>query len=241
MSKRVAESYLPKMEKSIRIFLERRFAEPEVELIYKKVEKFDLKYRLEEPYIGGRDNVMSDNLYQAYCMFALYDAMDRKMSGSDIQELIDIYFTQMMAHMPKDFDLSFIVHSKLVTGAIYKYMEHYASKANSKKGNTWNNTWGMKVNPDQRDTGIAWNLVGCPLADFARKHDMMEVLPYMCNIDHRTAETFGFKLFRNQTVSNGDDDCAYWFVDKKSKEADSFVNERNAEGLVLSHLKSAKE
>lgn len=241
MSKRIAKSYLPKMEKTIHIFLERRFNEKETEALYQKVQKLDQKYRLEEPYIGGRDNVMSDNLYQSFCMFALYEALDRKMTDSDIQELIDIYFEQMTQHMPDDLDLSFIVHSKFVSGALYKYLNHYASKANAKKGNVWANTWGIEVNPDHKDTGIALNLVGCPLADFARKHDMMKILPLLCNIDHRTVDTLGLKLFRDQTVSNGDDKCAYWYVDKKSEEADTFTNEMNEKGLLISVMNADNE
>lgn len=196
----------------------------------------DEQYRREEPYVGDKDNMMSKNVYQSYCMFELYEAMERKLTTEDLQELTDIYFGQSMAHMPKN--LSFGTTAvKFWAGLFHKYLAGYAARANARKGGEWSNTWGVKVNPDGRETGLAFNLAGCPLADFARKHDMMNILPFLCNIDHRTAEAFGMKLFRDKTVSNGDSECVYWIVSQKSKEADSFVNEKNQAGLILSHMK----
>jgi len=66
---------------------------------------------------------------------------------------------------------------------------------------------------------------------------MTDILPIMCNVDHRTAETLGMKLYRDKTVSNGDSECAYWIVDKKSEEADLFKNKKNKDGLILSEMK----
>jgi len=238
MSEKIAKSYLPKMKKCLLTFLRRRFDLQKTEQIYQRIEELDEKYRREEPYIGNKDNMMADNLYQSYCMFALYEAMDRQMTQEDIQELVDIYFEQSMAHMPKKLNLSILTRSRFLKGMLYKYMEHYAMRANAQKGKEWGNTWGIKVNPDKRETGIALNLVGCPLADFARKHDMMDILPIMCNIDHRSVETFGMKLYRDKTVSNGNAECAYWVVDSQSKEANLFVNEKNQDGLILSRMKS---
>ncbi len=35
------------------------------------------------------------------------------------------------------------------------------------------NTWTMEVNPYGRTEGIAWRFTSCPLAEFAREHDLL--------------------------------------------------------------------
>lgn len=60
------------------------------------------------------------------------------------------------------------------------------------------------------------HLVGCPLVDFAEKYGYMDIMPYLCETDHITAELMNAKLLRNHTVAKGAVSCDYWYVGNRS-------------------------
>ena len=83
-----------------------------------------------------------------------------------------------------------------------------------KKDGSWNNTWGMEVNPLNHKEGISIHLVGCPIADFAKKNGYSELMPYFCETDKAVMEHFGGTLYREHTVADGYEDCDYWIKNK---------------------------
>lgn len=87
-----------------------------------------------------------------------------------------------------------------------------AVKVNANKGGAWNNTWGVQVNPEGHDHGLAMTLVGCPLADFAKTHGYTEIMPWLCRADERTASAIHARLIRHHTVAQGHETCDYWYV-----------------------------
>ena len=81
-------------------------------------------------------------------------------------------------------------------------------------GASWNNTWGMEVNPLNHKEGISIHLVGCPIADFAKKNGYSELMPYFCETDKAVMEHLGGALYREHTVADGYEDCDYWIKNK---------------------------
>lgn len=57
---------------------------------------------------------------------------------------------------------------------------------------------------------------GNTLVDFAKSHGYMDIMPYMCTIDHMSARLMNAKLLRNHTVAEGAEICDYWYVGNKS-------------------------
>lgn len=50
---------------------------------------------------------------------------------------------------------------------MYKSYQAYADKVKRKKRQgEWLETWDVIVNPENKEEGFAFTLVGCPLADF---------------------------------------------------------------------------
>ena len=62
--------------------------------------------------------------------------------------------------------------------------------------------------------GISIHLVGCPIADFAKKNGYSKLMPYFCETDKAVMEHFGGTLYREHTVANGYEDCDYWIKNK---------------------------
>lgn len=106
---------------------------------------------------------------------------------------------------------------------LYKSYRKYAEKvAEKQEKGEWTDTWGMIVNPNNTDEGIAFTLVGCPLADYAKKYGYEELMPHMCTLDHAYAKIMHARLIRTHTVAAGSDSCDYWYVPDRSATALNF-------------------
>ena len=54
---------------------------------------------------------------------------------------------------------------------LYKSYRGYAAKvAAMRRRGEWLDTWGMIVDPNKTDEGFAFTLVGCPIAEYAKKY-----------------------------------------------------------------------
>lgn len=172
-------------------------------------------FKKETPDIGGKKNLMSVNLDMALAFFAFYEASGKCLKGSDILMMAE-WMTEGMKPLGKFIDFN----KPWVAKLMYKFYSGYSKKANRNKDNgTWNNTWGVEINPEGQVEGCAFYLVGCPLVDFAKKHGYMEIMPYLCETDHVTANLMNAKLIRKHTVAQGSEFCDYWYVGNKSETA----------------------
>ena len=66
--------------------------------------------------------------------------------------------------------------------------------------------WGdfkMNVAPFQKDGPIYYEFTECPTAEFAKKHNLLEVMPALCNPDFTAMELIHARLVRKTTCSNG--------------------------------------
>ena len=103
---------------------------------------------------------------------------------------------------------------------LYKSYRGYAAKVKEKqKHGEWSDTWGMIVDPNHTKEGFAFTLVGCPIAEYAKKYGYMDLMPHMCALDHTYAKLLHAKLIRTHTVATGAASCDYWYVPDKSRTA----------------------
>ena len=66
--------------------------------------------------------------------------------------------------------------------------------------------WGdfkMNIAPFDPDRPIYYEFTECPVAEFAKKHDLSEVMPALCNPDFEAMECIHARLVRRTTCSNG--------------------------------------
>ena len=155
---------------------------------------------------------MSKNFYGALSAFAYYECMNRNMSPDEITAMC----YGMMIGDKKGGQLSrFNLNNKLVRNIFHGLFSLRARKLNKHKADgSWNNTWGMRINPLHRTEGISIHLIGCPIADFAKKNGYGELMPYFCETDKAVMEHFGGTLYREHTVADGYEDCDYWITNK---------------------------
>lgn len=66
--------------------------------------------------------------------------------------------------------------------------------------------WGdfkMNIAPFDPDKPLYYEFTECPTAQFAKQHDLLEVMPALCNPDYEAMELIHARLVRTTTCSNG--------------------------------------
>ena len=93
--------------------------------------------------------------------------------------------------------------------------------------------YDMHVYPLEKDKPIHYTFTKCPIAEFAKEHDLLEVMPAMCNPDYPTLEYMNVKLIRKCTCSNSDY-CDYYICGSEDhcvKEQLEYVDEMDIEEI----------
>lgn len=179
------------------------------------------QFLTETPSIGGRKNPLNKNMDMALPFFALYEASGRTLSKDIVEEMTDQIIVAKYRKIGRWIDLNKL-DRPWFRRLMYSMVQKVADKVNAHKGKDWNNTWGVEINPEGYDHGLAMTLVGCPLADFAKSHGYLEILPYLCRSDIKAAFALHARLIRHHTVSEGYASCDYWYVGDQEAPAESY-------------------
>lgn len=189
-----------------------RFSPVEAERVYQRILRTYERFAREAPSIGGRKNPMSQNFYGALSAFAYYECMNRDMPPDEITTMC----CEMTIMGRRGGQLSRLdLNNALVRRILHTLLGLRARRLNRhREDGSWNNSWGMRINPLHHKEGISVHLVGCPIADFAKRNGYGELIPYFCEADKAIIEHLGGTLHREHTVADGYEDCDYWIKNK---------------------------
>lgn len=202
-------------QKTMKKRLSEMYDRKKAQIMWEKIESIYREFIETTPYIGGKKNPMCNSFYGAIACFAWYEAFDRKLSLEDMEVVLRDNMLGDTAGMKK-FMSHVNLDNSILQKIIYKCMDGTAKKINAHKADgSWNNTWGVRVNPLNRKEGISMHLDGCPIVDFAKAHGYMDIMPAFCASDIMAVEEgMGKKLRREHTVAAGYEECDYWIVNK---------------------------
>lgn len=168
--------------------------------------------------LGGKKNFHNGNggTYDCIALMSYYVVCKAVTDLAEIEEMEGELF------LPAFRKLRFVDCNK----PFWKKLLHTAFASSEKKCNVWND-YQMKVVPYQKDQPIYYEFAACPIAEFAKQHDLLEVMPALCNPDYTGMELLHAKLVRETTCSNGDK-CDYTICgdcDPYLKEHPEYVDE----------------
>ncbi len=63
--------------------------------------------------------------------------------------------------------------------------------------------YDMRVEPYSGEGPIRYKFYSCPVAEFARDHDLLDILPALCNADYAGMECLHARLVRTTTLARG--------------------------------------
>ena len=186
MTKPGSNPYTRKLKPVMTKYLTGRFGAAEGASRWQRTLQIAQQYWDETAYIGGRENILADNLYMSEVLFAAVEACDRDFPGEDILRLGDELMVDKIRRLSRFVNAPRLVNRRWVQRLVGRMYGSYIKKC--------------------------WRFTSCPLAEFARAHDMLPWAGYLCQMDHRMAEAAGCRLIRRHTIVAGDDECGYWVV-----------------------------
>ena len=144
--------------------------------------------------LGGKANFHNGvaGTYDCIALFSYYAVCKDKTSLAEIEEMNNNLF------LPAFRKLCFVDCNK----PIFKWIMHKSFLSAKKRCDKWND-FKMNVFPYKKGEPIRYEFTACPIAGFAKEHDLLEVLPALCNGDFPAMELLHGKLVRTTTCGNG--------------------------------------
>lgn len=192
--------------------------------IIERAEKLFPEMYAKAPYIGGDENRMSYNMDLMIWAVAFYEASCHRIDGPAIIDMAKGLFGKYR-FVGRFINANRKWQMKLIQKIMYKIYVPYAKLVDEKvSSGEWNNTWRIRINPRNTEEGVCFDLVGCPLADYAKANGYENLLPYLCATDHILPEFVHAKLIRTHTCATGSDSCDYWYVGDESDAAKEYAD-----------------
>lgn len=183
----------------------KRQIQEKIALHYPESEREDVWEKVQHQYVdflsdwrtdlGGKKNFHNGvgGNYDCIALMAYYVVCKSVTSLDEIEEMEGNLFLPSFRKLSKFVDCNKPLFKKLM----------YKAFSNAKRQC---DKWGdfqMNVAPFDPEKPIYYEFTSCPTAEFAKQHDLLEVMPALCNPDFEGMELIHAKLVRKNTCSNG--------------------------------------
>ena len=198
------------MEAIMKKHLSSKFSEEEAEEYWKKVLTQYEVFLKDLPDLGGKKSRHNGpgGTYDCISLFAYYEALNHE-PGMD-----ELYEMNCEVFLPEFRKMAGIVNAnKPFLRRILRLA--FAMTAKTDEGREGG--YIMKVEPYRKD-GVRYRFDRCPIAEFAKAHGYLDIMPAFCNSDYPAMEYINAALIRKHTCANSHV-CDYWIVGDKSEEA----------------------
>ena len=186
-------------------------------------------YLKDLPDYGGKKNGHARAIYGGLFVFALYPALPDEPPIGEMQEFVNNLFMGPFTKLGKIFNLNRSFDMWLIDKVFRK-------SGNRDRKDIQQHPAGF-VNVDEpydREQHAArYHFTQCPNAEFAKSHDLLHVLPLMCNSDFFGIGEIHGQLIRCGTCGNSDK-CDYLIVGSKNKMVAEFDTITDEQGFLVS-------
>jgi hypothetical protein len=218
--------------KPINKWLKDRYGEAQAEVIWQKTVAQYNAYLLTLPDYGGKKNGHAMAIYGGLVIFSMYPQLPDEPPISEMQDFINNMFFGNMAKLGKVINLNrspdMLLINKIFKKSgdgdrrdIVKYPEGFANVAEDY---------------DKENHAARYHFTQCPNAEFAKKHNLLHVLPLCCNADFFLIEKLHGTLIRCGTCGNSDK-CDYCVVGNKNPLAKEYEIVTDERGFLVSRKK----
>jgi len=161
------------------------------------------------PYIGGKENPMTDTLEQMTSFLALYRVLKRY--GREVIEISDLVYEMAQTYIE-----TYPQFSRHLIGKFYmsrinrKRQKQRASKSQEQQ---YPGDFVLEFVPCQPNDDFDWgiNYVECGVVKFFKEQNAEEFTPTMCRIDYLMFPALGIELKRTGTIAQGCNQCDFRF------------------------------
>lgn len=228
--------YSKQAKKVIRKRLAEQFDAAETEKRWEDIQLKYVEYLETLPYLGGKKNGHNGagGTYDCIAILAYYEVMDRKPDIEEIYELNNAVFLPSFRALGKLFNINHPWQMKLLNRIF-----EMTAKKDAAEELRCPAGYRMYAEPFDPDTGIHYRFEQCPIAEFAKAHDLLEIMPAMCNGDYPAMELLHAGLIRKTTCANADV-CDYWIVGDQSPYLREYPKQTDARGYIYNAKKENK-
>lgn len=217
-NKEVHVLYSKECEKEIKNKIKLHYKEDKQDKIWTNVQLKYVNYLSTwRTDLGGKKNFHNckGGTYDSIALMCYYAVCKDVSSLNEIEEMEN---NLILTSFKK---LKFVDCNKM----LFKKLMYKAFKTAEKKCNKWND-YQMKVKPFDKNEPIYYEFTKCPVAEFAKQYNLLEVMPALCNPDYKAMELIHAKLVRTTTCSNGDkcDYTIYGDKDDRLNDHEEYVD-----------------
>ncbi len=169
------------------------YGDDECEKIWESVQNQYLTYlKSWDKDLGGKKNFHNSKggNYDCFALMCYYTVCKNVTSLRAIEEMEENLFLPSFKILSK-----FINYNR----PIYKKVMYKAFKKAKKRCDKWND-YKMILDPYHKDKSIHYEFTTCPVAEFAKKYSLEEIMPALCNVDYVAMELIRAKLIRKETL-----------------------------------------
>ncbi len=217
---------------AVRKWLEERYGN-EADAIWKRTDENYAAYLAEAPDYGGKKNGHALAIYGGMLIFAMYSALPDRPEPSELQGFVQELFMSPFTKLGKFFDLNRPLNMRIIDMI-------FRRSGNRDRRDIHSYPDGF-INVDEPYDRIShaarYYFTQCPNAEFAKKHDLLDVLPLLCNCDFFGISEIHGKLIRCGTCGNSDI-CDYCVVGDRNPLAQEYETVTDETGFLVSRKKN---
>ena len=215
--------------KIVKKWLCERYGKEQTAEIWKKTEDQYNEYLKDLPDYGGKKNGHAMAIYGGLLIFALYPVLPDQPPVEELQDFVSNLFMGPFVTLGKIFNLNRPRDMRLINKIFNK-------SGDGDRRDIVKYPAGFRNVDEPYDevNHIArYHFTQCPNAEFAKAHDLLHVLPLMCNSDYFGIEQIHGTLIRCGTCGNSDI-CDYCVVGNRNPLAKEYRIEKDERGFLVS-------
>ncbi|MBQ5316810.1 MAG: L-2-amino-thiazoline-4-carboxylic acid hydrolase [Oscillospiraceae bacterium] len=217
--------------KKIRRWVTERYGDS-AEKVWKEVCRNYYSYQKDMPDYGGRKNGHFRAIYGGLLVFAWYAALPDHPPIEELQGFVQDMFMGSFTTLGKVFDLNRPTDMRIIDTVFRR-----SGDRDRKDAEKYPDGFINVDHPyDSRHRAASYKFTQCPNAKFAKKHDMLHVLPLMCNCDYFGISQIHGLLVRHGTCGNASV-CDYLIIGDKSPIAARYETLTDDKGFLITRHK----
>lgn len=217
---------------AVQAWLNTRYGAADGAKIWEQVSAQYNKYLEEIPDYGGKKASHALAIYGGLIIFSLYPVLPDHPPVEELQDFVTGLFMGGFVKMGKIFNLNRNFDMWLIDKVFHKvgkkdgivYAQHPANFCN------------VPQPYDKEHHAARYHFTQCPNAEFAKQHDLLHILPLMCNSDYWGISQLHGTLIRCGTCGNSDR-CDYCVVGSENPLAKEYEIVKDESGLLVSRKK----
>lgn len=229
--------YLQSTKRVLQRRLKERFGAPRAAALWVRAQHIYEDFVREMPYTGGRRNLQAHALYDSIMCFAYWEAMPegRRETVEEFEETVALVFNGDVSKARRKPEWLTANNEPLLRAIAPIGKLAFCLQNRVVRSGIWNNAWECRMSSDER-APLHVELIGCPIADFARSHGYQHLMPAMCNPDHHSMTDFGMYLVRPSVVGRGDALCDYYIMGDRTSTALASPAKPDEQGFLMNQL-----